>query len=167
MPTICRLLRLTPDRAVSLIAEHGSLAEAVASANIYSDVYRYWHGIQYLLAQHSPESPAANWLGAGDAVSEDSKDVPAARVILPRDVALLAESLQGIEPDELAPYYDAGALDRAGIYPGCWEDWEETFDPLGQMLEYYSYHREFAMKRASSGEALLLYFEFLDDGSDS
>jgi hypothetical protein len=42
---------------------------------------------------------------------------------------------------------------------------EETFDPLGQVLEHYSFLREFTMKCASSGQALLLYFELLDEGS--
>lgn len=69
MPTVCRLLELPPERATSLMTRPGELASAIASAEIYSDVYRYWHGIQYLLAQHRPASPAAHLLDLGGAVS--------------------------------------------------------------------------------------------------
>jgi hypothetical protein len=39
MPTICRLLELPPDLATALIAEPGTLTQAVESAKIYTDVY--------------------------------------------------------------------------------------------------------------------------------
>jgi len=47
----------------------------------------------------------------------------------------------------------------------AWTEWEETFDPLGQVLEHYSYLREFVGKRASAGDGLLFYFVFHDDGA--
>ncbi len=84
MPTICRLLRLPPERAASLIAQPGDLSQSVESAKIYTDVYRYWHAIQYLLAQHRPTSPAATWLSLGQGLSTGTRDVPAARVLRPR-----------------------------------------------------------------------------------
>lgn len=166
MPTVCRLLALPPDRATSLRREPGELEQAVESATIYSDVYRYWHAIQYLLARHTPDSPAANWLGLGQAVSSGTQDLPAARLIAPSEVAQLSAALQAIAPDDLIPHYEAEALDRAGIYPRTWTLWEETFDPLGQVLEHYSFLQGFARKRADAGDALLLQFVFLDDGSD-
>src|SRR5262245_1069993 len=128
MPTVCRLLELSPDRATSLAAHPEELPHAVESATIYSGVYRYWHAIQYLLAQHSPASPAANWLGLGQAVSTSTEEIPAARVIPPAEVSQLDAVLREIEPDDLIPHYEASDLDEAGVYPRCWEDWEETFD---------------------------------------
>jgi hypothetical protein len=83
MPIICRLLQIPLDRAASLVAEPAKLEETVKSAKIYSGVYRYWDGIEYLLAQHSPGSPAAHWLGLGEAVSEAADSIPAARVLAP------------------------------------------------------------------------------------
>jgi hypothetical protein len=166
MPTICRLLRLPPEAADALMARHRELPHAVESAKIYADVYRYWHAIEYLLALHRPGSPAAAWLGAGEAVSPGSPDIPPARVLRPAEVAQLDATLRDIEPDQLIPHYDAEALDQAGIYPRRWQAWEETFDPLGQVLEHYSFLQRFARQCADGGDALLLYFTFVDDGSD-
>jgi len=166
MPTICRLLRLPPERAASLIAQPGDLSQSVESAKIYTDVYRYWHAIQYLLAQHRPTSPAATWLSLGQGLSTGTRDVPAARVLRPEEVALLDSALRDIEPEDLIPHYEGEALDQADIYPRRWKAWEETFDPLGQVLEHYSFLQSFARTCAAAGDALLLYFVFVDDGSD-
>ena len=165
MPTICRLLQLSPDQADALVAQPQTLAQAVASANTHSDVYRYWHGIQYLLARHRPDSAAANWLSLGRPVSAATAAVPSARVVTPQEVAQLDAVIREIQPDDLIPDYDALALDQAGVYPRTWVEWEETFDPLGQLLEHYSFLQMFVAKRAAAGDALLLYFEPMADGS--
>ena len=167
MPTICRLLQLPPAEAAALRSRPGRLTQSVDSAKIYSDVYRYWHAIQYLLAQHRPTSPAGDWLGLGQAVSRAIDDIPAARVLLPEDVTQLDAALREIEPEDPIPYYAADTLDHAEIYPRCWQAWEETFDPLGQVLEHYTFLRSAVRNGASAGNALLLYFVFLEDGSDS
>lgn len=165
MPIICRLLELTPASAASVLADSGLLAHAVASARNHSDVYRYWHAIEYLLGQHRPDLPVAKWLHLGQPVSAESGDLPAARTVAAEEVAQLAAALREIEPEALAPHYDAEALDQAGIYPRQWREWEETFDPLGQALEHYSFLREFVGNCASAGDAMLLHFELIADGA--
>lgn len=165
MPTICRLLQLSAAEAASLVAKPETLTQAVASAKIYSDVYRYWHAIDYLLAQHRPDSPQAHWLNLGQAVSDGTDDMPAARVLSPAVVKQLDALLGEIEPEALFPHYAADALDAAAIYPRTWVEWEETFDPLGQVLEHYYFLKEFAGQRASAGDGMLLYFTFLEEGT--
>lgn len=167
MPCICRLLKLSLEHATLLLEQQENLDQALESAETYTDVYRYWHAIQYLLSRHQPESVAVNWLNAGAIVSESSDDIPATRVIFADDVKQINAALQNIEPDDLIPYYDADALDAAGIYPQYWREWEETFDPLGQILEHYWFLKQFVNHRAIAGDAILLHFEFDDDGSDS
>jgi hypothetical protein len=164
MPTICRLLQIPPDRAALLVADPNKLEETVKAAKIYSGVYRYWHGIEYLLGQHSPGSPAATWLSLGQGVSKAVDSIPAARVLSPRIVTQLDTTIREIEPDALADHYDAPALDEAAIYPRTWVEWEETFDPLGQVLEHYSYLQFSTKQCASAGDSLVLYF--VDDGED-
>jgi uncharacterized protein DUF1877 len=156
------MLELPVGLASDLPGNPSRLPEAIKAAKLYSDVYRYWHSIEYLLVQHSPQAPPARWLGAGTAVSAPAGEVPGARVIPPAQVAELHILLQGIEPEALAPHYDAAALDRAGIYPGTWREWEETFDPLGQILEHYSFLQSRARSCAGTGNALLLVFEESD-----
>lgn len=166
MPIICRLLRLSPEHAAALANAPEELAEVLESADVYTDVYRYWHAIQYLLERHAPSSAAASWLDAGRVLPSGSGGIPDARVLFPEELLSLDEVLQVIEPDALAKYYEAAALDAAGVYPKTWESWEETFDPLGQVLEHYSYLQYFVRRRAEAGEAMLLHFSFADDGSD-
>jgi hypothetical protein len=85
-------------------------------------------------------------------------------VLPPQAVAELDTTIREIEPDALAPHYDAAAFDSAGIYPRTWVEWEETFDPLGQVLEYYSFLQYSTKQCGSAGDSLVLYF--VDDGED-
>ena len=58
MAIVCRLVQVSPERAAELSTPAGDLAQAIQSATIYSDVNRYWGGIQSLLARHGPGSLA-------------------------------------------------------------------------------------------------------------
>ena len=58
----------------------------------------------------------------------------------------------------------AAALDAAHVYPVTWQLWEETFDPLGQVLEHYWFLQQFASQCAATGSAALLYFEAIAEG---
>jgi len=165
VPTICRLIQLSRDEATSLLANPASLSQRVDAASIYSDVYRYWHAIEYLLAKHRPASPAAQWLALGTTVSAGTDDVPSARVLPSPQVHELDTALRQIQPDDLIPHYDAAALDTAHVYPVTWQAWEEEFDPLGQTLEHYSFLQEFTSQCASADAALLLYFDVLAEGT--
>ena len=165
MAVICRTIELPSETASQLAEGRARLPDAIESAQAYGDVYRYWHAIEYLLAQHAPASPEARWLNLGAAVSESSAQVPAARLIPAAEVAKLDQLLQTIEPEQLAAYYDAAAMDAAAVYPCTWIEWEESFDPLGQVLEHYAFLQERAQSCAASGNSLLLVFEELPDGS--
>src|SRR5262245_12804439 len=165
MPTICRMLQLSPDDAASLAADPASLPNHVTRANKYGDVYRYWHAIEYLLAQHRPGSAAARWLAMGMPVSPASADIPSARLLSTDQVRELHADLRDVQPEDLVEHYDAAALDAAQIYPATWQEWEETFDPLGQVLEHYSFLQMGTERFVKSGAALLLYFEVLPEGA--
>jgi hypothetical protein len=163
--TICRLIQLSADDAAGLVANPATLSQHVQSARIYGDVYRYWHAIEYLLAQHRPRSAAATWLTMGTAVSAARADVPSARVLSPAQVREIEADLRHIPPDDLIAHYDATALDAAHVYPGTWQEWEQDFDPLGQVLEHYSFLQQCATRCAQANAALLLYFDLLAEGT--
>jgi hypothetical protein len=165
MQTICRLIQLTPSDANALVGEPSTLPERIAAATSYSDVYRYWGGIQFLLDRHSPDEPAARWLELGRRVAPIDPSLPDDRVISVADVAALDQVLRRVSEEDLAPHYDAAVMDAANIYPVSWQSWEEDFDPLGQVLEHYWFLREFVAKCAKTGAVLLLHFEFLEEGS--
>lgn len=165
MPTICRLIQLAPDEAGSLQANPASLSQHVSAAASYSDVYRYWHAIEYLLAKHRPGSAPAKWLAMGTTVSAASPDFPGARVLSTAQVQELDAELRQIQPDDLIARYDAAALDAAHVYPVTWQAWEEDFDPLGQVLEHYFFLQQFTSRCAAAGAALLLYFDVLAEGT--
>jgi hypothetical protein len=165
MQTICRLIPLSPKDAASLVTNPASLPQRVGSAKDYSDVYRYWHAIEYLLAQHRPGSAAANWMTMGTAISAASADIPSARVLSDVQVQQIDAELRHIPPEDLIAHYDAAALDAARIYPVTWLEWEKTFDPLGQVLEHYFFLQQFAAQCAKANAAALLYFDRLADGA--
>jgi len=165
VPIICRLFQLPAGPASNLQANASSLPDTISSSGNRSDVYRYWHAIEYLLTQHSPASPSAQWLKLGTTVSAQSGEIPAARLVPPNQVAELDRLLQGIEPEQLIPHYDAAALDAAAVYPRTWVEWEQTFDPLGQVLEHYSFLQYAARNATKAGDSLLLFFEELAEGA--
>jgi hypothetical protein len=164
---ICRMFQLPAAAASELQTNALPLADAIESAGNHSDVYRYWHTIEYLLTQHAPAAPTARWLELGTTVSgaASADEIPAPRLIPANEIAELDRLLQGIEPEHLIPHYDAAAMDAAAIHPRTWQEWEETFDPLGQVLEHYSFLRFAARRCAEAGDSLLLVFEELADGS--
>ena len=162
---ICRLIQLTPQEGDALVAQPDRLKDVVAAARVHSDVYRYWHGIQFLLNRHRPDTPAAQWLELGRAIRNGDASLPDDRVIMPADVAALNASIRDVAPDDLAPHYDAGAMDVAKVYPETWRAWEEDFDPLGQMLEHYFFLQQFVARCAEAQAALLLHFDVLAEGS--
>lgn len=162
MPVICRLIQVPSAAATKLAADTSQLASTVKAAKIYSDIYRYWHGIDWLIAAHGHGGAI---LQAGKAVSQPDGQTPASRLLQPADVEQLNEALKNTEPDALAPHYDAAALDAAGVYPGSWVEWEDTFDPLGQVLEHYHFLQQFTAQRAKAGDAMLYFFEVIQDGT--
>lgn len=161
MVTICRLMKLAPAAADALAAAPGTLAAAVAASDTWSDLYRYWHAIEHLLAKHVPDEPRL--FARGAAAPPLADDLPPTRVLSAADVQALAALVDPVEPETLAPHYDAAAFDAAGVFPGTWVAWEEDFDPLGQVLEHFHFLRMFAQARAAAGDAMLLHFEPYDD----
>jgi len=165
VPIICRMFELPAGSASTLTTGAADLPDAIKSAKNHFDVYRYWHAIEYLLVQHVPQSSSARWLSLGSTVSSAAGAIPAARLIPSGEVAGLHQLLQSIAPEQLIPHYDAATLDGAAIYPGTWLEWEETFDPLGQVLEHYSFLQHAARRCAETAHPLLLVFEELADGA--
>lgn len=165
MPTVCRLIQLTPEDANALLTQPESLQDRVAAAKVHSGVYRYWHGIQFLLTRHRPGTPADRWLELGRSIPGSDASLPDDHLISPADVAALDAALSDVAPEDLADHYDAGAMDAAEIYPETWQEWEEDFDPLGQVLEHYFFLQQFVAQCAKSQAALLLHFDTLAEGS--
>ena len=165
MQTICRMIQLSPADAASLVQDHALLAARAQAATIYGDVYRYWHAIEYLLDQHSPGSAGARWLAIGAEVAPATAGVPSSRVLTNAQVPEVSRDLSQVEPEDLAVHYDAAAMDVARVYPGTWREWEESFDPLGQVLEHYSFLQEATQQCADAGNAMLFHFELLAEGT--
>jgi hypothetical protein len=166
MPVICRLIEVTPADAARILARPAELDDVVKAATRHTGVYRYWHAIDWLLAQHLPGRSGARLLEAGTAVTRAAGDVPGSRVLDSAQARALHEAVSSVTPEALAPHYDAAALDAAGVYPATWVEWEETFDPLGQVLEHYTYLQFIVADCANAGDGMVLRFVFDDDGSD-
>jgi len=86
-------------------------------------------------------------------------DAGPVRYLAPNQVASLAAAVEDEEPDELGMgNYDEAAMDRKEIYPARWRVYAETFDPLGQMREMYTYVRAFLMEARTRGHGAIVYF---------
>jgi hypothetical protein len=166
MPIACRLFALPPEAADLVLDDPARLPAALAAAQRYTTVYRYWHAIDYLLSQELPDDASVSLLQLGRSVSAAEGEIPGARLLRPAEVRQLSGALDRIEPETLAPHYEAAVLDAAGIYPRAWLEWEEEFDPLGYILEHYSFLQYFARQCAAAGDALVFHYEFRRDETD-
>lgn len=165
MQIICRLIGLSAAAADGILADPAGLPQRAAAASSSSDVYRYWHAIEFLLHREVPTDSAAEWLSLGRPVPGPDPTLPAHRVLAAAEVVALDAVVREVPPEALAAHYDAPTMDAASIYPGTWQAWEEDFDPLGQVLEHYSFLQEFVSRCAARGSAMLLQFDLLAEGS--
>lgn len=163
MPIICRLISVADEDVERLKSAPGDLAAYVANAKFYTDVYRYWHAIDHLLRRHGA---ASTILDDGTPIGAASDGVPASRLFDADQVRRLDTALSAFAPEVLATAYDPADLDGADVYPAQWTAWEEEFDPLGEILEHYTFLQYFAAERAKHGDALLFHFVFKRDETD-
>lgn len=165
MPIVCRLLGLEAGAADHLASNPATLDQKVAECTSHTEVYWFWHGIDYLLGQ--AEAPAAaRCLRAGGIAMSTAGDLPASRLHTPRQLQQIASALLEVAPEALLSGYDPATMDAANVYPRKWAELDEEHDILGDMLEHYSYMQQFADRQAQEGRALLVRYERRDDETD-
>lgn len=167
MPIICRVVAvLKKDLAVVSSGDTAKLGAFLKDPDTYTELYRYWHAIHFLLSQQDSSPSARAILEGGTAVIPAKGDIPSSRLISVAEVASLNETIAQIEPDQLVQHFDPAAMDAAKVYPNAWVALTQEHDLLGDVLEHYDYLRQAAAARVESGEALLLQFFFSKDETD-
>ncbi len=159
MSMIGCLLQISPEQ-LQLLIDDPSLVEPFICPNGeeqtgFIDVDKAWQGIHFLLAGDpwNSEAPLANAVTGGVEVGDDV-GYGAARDITADQVTAVAEALRDLSRDDLAKRFDAVALQENDIYPEIWDEGGEALDYL---LSFYDTLREYYLKAAADGNAMLKY----------
>lgn len=164
MPITCRLLALDAAAAASLSKDPGTLARHAASCDTFTELYYFWHGIDYLLARsEAPE--AARCLRFGGTEIPSGPGLPVSRLHQPAAMPVVATRLAAVPAEDLVVAYDPEALDSAGVYPERWVALSEESDLLGDLLEHYRYLQQFTARRKQDRRAMLVLYERIKDDS--
>ncbi|HEX9833420.1 MAG TPA: DUF1877 family protein [Mycobacterium sp.] len=162
MPIICRLLGLRADAAAALKTDPTTLPSHVADCDRHTELYWYWHGIDYLLSQ--AEAPAAvHCLRVGGIELSRPADLPPTRLHLPVPLQQAAAALNEVAPEALFAGYDPATMDAAHIYPERWSALAGQHDIISDLLEHYAHLQEFAVNRAAEDRAMLVLYERRED----
>lgn len=164
MPIVCHLLALDHKDATALAADPASLARRVAACEVVTELYWFWHGIDFLLGRCGAPEPA-HCLRLGGQEFALGKDLPPARLHQAMVVPRIATNLAAVPAEDLAVAYDPKLLDAAGVYPERWVSLSEEADLLGDLLEHYRYLQQFTARRKQDRKAMLVMYERIEDES--
>jgi hypothetical protein len=152
------LLSVVSADAFRLRASPTALAKLLRRKTGRSSLGRYWHGVQYLLAEGAKDvrEPLLWLTGGGEVLGRN--EFGEVRYLAPDQVARLAKAFADESPDELGHgVYDEAEMDTAGVYPRCWERLARTYDPLGTLRELFSYARTFFEARLKDRKSVVLF----------
>jgi hypothetical protein len=152
------LLSVVSADAFRLRASPTALAKLLRRKTGRSSLGRYWHGVQYLLAEGAKDvrEPLLWLTGGGEVLGRN--EFGEVRYLAPDQVARLAKAFADESPDELGHgVYDEAEMDTAGVYPRCWERLARTYDPLGTLRELFSYARTFFEARLKDRKGVVLF----------
>jgi len=147
------VLRAEPVALAAFLSPPGDVAPPVAR---HLDVGPNWQAIHFLLTGDpwAGGPPFANVVLGGEPVSDEDLGQGPVRFLLPEEVAIVAEALQGVTPEEFISRFDPGALNAAEVYPGGWTD-----DHLGTgaLAAQYAAVRDMFASAAAHHDGMLLY----------
>jgi hypothetical protein len=121
----------------------------------YLDVDKAWHGIHYLLTGQAEGGapPQSLAVFGGEAFGPDV-GYGAARFLTPDQVRSVAEALENLPPEALAPRFDPRNMEAKQIYPDViWvRDGQEALD---YALDNYQQLQVFYRDAAARGDAVI------------
>ena len=117
------------------------------------DLDKAWHGIHWLLTGSSGPTvdPVSEAIFGGEEVGEEIGYGPA-RLLAPDRVRAVAAALATLDEPTLRARADLGAMARADVYPGIWDE-DDVVDTY--LLPYLDELRSFYADAAAAGETVI------------
>lgn len=141
------------DRVAKLLGESGEAGEPAGKS---ISLEKAWHGLHYLLCESAEPlpGPLGQAVFGGTEIGDDMGYGPA-RCFTPAEVSDIAQGLQapGLE-STLRSRFDAGAMEKLGIYPGG--VWDEGPDWL---IDAFRELRDFYAGASAAGQAVVTVIE--------
>lgn len=125
------------------------------SGRVRGELEKAWHGLHYVFTGRVDEAPPplGFLLSGGSEVGEDLGYGPA-RVLSPRETIAFRDALAAISDAEFDRRFDVAALERAGIYPNCWD--EDRGDLLDEYQTYFRQLRSDLDRVVAAADGLLI-----------
>lgn len=117
------------------------------------DLDKAWHGLHWLLtgSVDLTDDLASQALLGGDPLGEDVGYGPV-RLLAPDTVAAVARLLDGTDVAALRARMDPAEMDRAGVYPGVWDEPDVLESFLAPALDQL---RTFYARASAEGQAVI------------
>ena len=117
------------------------------------DLDKAWHGVHWLLtgSVDLTDDLAAQALLGGEPVGEEVGYGPV-RLLDPGRVAALDRLLEGTDVETLRSRVDPAEMDRAGVYPGVWDE-PDIFDSF--LAPALAELRTFYARASAAGQAVI------------
>lgn len=141
------------DESAGVAVSDETSATEAAGALLQLD--KAWHGIHFLLtgSAWSGVEPLCFLAVGGEEIGDDL-GYGQPRAWTSRQVAQLADELEGIDSQELRRRFNPSRMALEEIYPQIWDEGDEAFDYLE---EHYHEMRSFVRKAAAQRLGLLVY----------
>jgi hypothetical protein len=129
-----------------------------APEGVSIDLDKSWHGIHYLLTGTPDESeaPLSFLLSGGRAVGDVEVGYCPARVFNAVETRSIFAGVDAVTNDELRARFDPAAMMRLEIYPGIWDRYPASSEPLDYLLEYTATVRGFLRQAVAGGVGMVV-----------
>lgn len=120
------------------------------------DIDKSWHGIHFLLTgeQYGGQPPLSNVVFGVTPIGEEDVGYGPAMGTPASTVKAIAEALSAVTDDEFRSKFDMAALNAADVYPQIWNEGQEALEYLAT---YFRELRDFYMKAAENGNAVITF----------
>lgn len=123
------------------------------------DLEKAWHGIHYLLtgASSGGEKPYCYLMDGGSPVGDIDVGYGPAMLLSKDQVKEFNDALSKLTEEKLKERFDPEAMGKEGVYPGIWDEGDEAFDWLFEVID--SELKPFLSTASKNGNPVLLWMD--------
>ncbi len=161
MSMMYHLREITNNEAAKLTADPEQIEDFLDNSLGQSeiDLEKAWHGIHYLLTGDASggERPHCYLMDGGSPVGDIDVGYGPAMLLSKDQVKEFSDALGKLSEEQLKERFDPEAMDKAGVYPGVWDEGDEAFEWLFEVID--SELKPFFSTASQNGNSVLLWMD--------
>lgn len=161
MSMMYHLREITNNEAAKLSADPDLIEDFLDNSLGQSeiDLEKAWHGIHYLLTGSGSggEKPYCYLMDGGTPVGDIDVGYGPAILLSKEQVKEFSDAVGTLSLEQLKQRFDPDAMTENGIYPVVWDEGDEAFDWLYEVLD--SELKPFLSTASKNGNSVLLWMD--------